>query len=251
MNKNILKIWYYTVIEKALLYGASVWIEALIIYNRGQIDRLHSIQRMFLLKFTRASRTSFTNVLNVLTGIPPLRIVAKAECIKFRVWVNRFNEYNIIVDINLLDKYMPFKNIPSRQRLINLDTNIPNSDYEIYTDGSRFENEIGFAVCILKHETDFQKHLFKLNVLNSVFQAELAAIEFAVYWAVKEKVKVTYILIASLQYLPLIAQIPDLNSLTKLNQTSLRQRTWSAFLGLELMWEFLETNWPINKPNWP
>ncbi|GBM69834.1 hypothetical protein AVEN_198541-1 [Araneus ventricosus] len=123
-------------------------------------------------------------------GIPPLHIVAKDEFIKFRIWVKRSNEYNTIVDINLLDKHMPFTNIPSRQRLINLDSNIPNSDYDIYTDGSRIENETGFAPCILKDETNIQNHLFKLNTFNSVFQAELAAIEFAVNWDVKEKVKV-------------------------------------------------------------
>ncbi|GBM33343.1 Putative protein in type-1 retrotransposable element R1DM [Araneus ventricosus] len=187
MNKNLLKIWYYTVIEKALLYGASVWGGAL---TKNQIDRLHSIQRIFLLKFTRAFRTSSTNVLNVLTGIPPLHIVAKAEFIKFRIWVNRSNEYNTIFDINLLDKYVPFKNIPSRQKLINLDSKISNADYETYTDGSRIQNETGFAVCILKDEINIQNYLFKLNTFNSVFQVELAAIEFAVNWAVKEKVKV-------------------------------------------------------------
>ncbi|GBM32348.1 hypothetical protein AVEN_10680-1 [Araneus ventricosus] len=144
------------------------------------------------MKFTRAFCTSSTNVLNLLTGIPPLHIVTKAEFIKFRIWVNRSNEYNTIVDINLLDKYMPFKNIPSRQRLINLDSNIPNANYEIYTDGSRIENETGFSVCILKDETNMQNHLFKLNTFNSVFQAKLAAIEFEVNWAVKEKVKVKH-----------------------------------------------------------
>ncbi|GBM67803.1 hypothetical protein AVEN_130247-1, partial [Araneus ventricosus] len=78
----------------------------------------------------------------------------------------------------------------STQKLINLDSKISNADYEIYTDGSRIENETGFAVCILKDEINIQKYLFKLNTFNSVFQAELAAIEFAVNWAVKEKVKV-------------------------------------------------------------
>ncbi|GBM37415.1 hypothetical protein AVEN_221557-1 [Araneus ventricosus] len=180
---NLLKIWYYTVTEKALLYGASVWGGAL---TKNQIDRLHSIQRIFLLKFTRAFRTSSTNVLNVLTGIPPLHIVAKAEFIKFRIWVNRSNEFNTIFDINLLDKYVPFKNILSRQKLINLDSKISNADYEIYTDGSRIENETGFAVCILKDEINIQNYLFKLNTFNSVFQAELAAIEFAVNWAQTE-----------------------------------------------------------------
>ncbi|GBN42837.1 hypothetical protein AVEN_115458-1 [Araneus ventricosus] len=107
-----------------------------------------------------------------------------------KIWVNRSNEYNTIFDINLLDKYIPFKNIPSRQKLINLDSKISNADYEICTDGSRNANETGFAVCVLKDEINIQNYLFKLNSYNSVFQAELAAIEFAVNWAVKEKVKV-------------------------------------------------------------
>ncbi|GBM47588.1 hypothetical protein AVEN_77028-1 [Araneus ventricosus] len=138
-----------------------------------------------------AFRTSSTNVLNVHAGIPPLHIVAKAEFIKFRIWLNRSNEYNTIFDINPLDKYVPFKNIPSRQKLIYLDSKISNADYEIYTDGSRIENEAVFAVYILKDEINIQNYLFKLDTFNSVFQAELAAIEFAVNWAVKEKVKVS------------------------------------------------------------
>ncbi|GBM60390.1 hypothetical protein AVEN_156949-1 [Araneus ventricosus] len=85
---------------------------------------------------------------------------------------------------------MPFKNIPSRQRLINLDSNIANAYYEIYTDGSRIENETGYTLCILKDETNIQNHLFKLNIFSSVFQVELVAFEFAANWAVKEKVKV-------------------------------------------------------------
>nr|GBO31943.1 hypothetical protein AVEN_141717-1 [Araneus ventricosus] len=44
-TKNLLKSWYFTVIEKALLYGASVWGGAL---TKTQITRLHSIQRIVL-----------------------------------------------------------------------------------------------------------------------------------------------------------------------------------------------------------
>ncbi|GBO34673.1 hypothetical protein AVEN_136781-1 [Araneus ventricosus] len=75
---------------------------------------------------------------------------------------------------------MPFKNFPFRHRLINLDSNNPNADYEIYTDASRIENETGFAACILKDEINIQNHVFKLNIYNSVFSEN---------WAVKEKVK--------------------------------------------------------------
>ncbi|GBO06904.1 hypothetical protein AVEN_142641-1 [Araneus ventricosus] len=100
VNKNLIKFWYNTVIEKALLYGASVWGGAL---NKYHVDRLHTIQRIFLLKFARGYRTTSTNVLNVLTGIPPLHITAKAEFLKFQIWVRRSGDYNDIINNVQLD----------------------------------------------------------------------------------------------------------------------------------------------------
>ncbi|GBM93759.1 Putative protein in type-1 retrotransposable element R1DM [Araneus ventricosus] len=68
VNKNLIKTWYLTTIEKALLYGASVWGGAL---TKTQIKRLHSIQRIFLLKLSRGYRTTSTNVLSILTDLLP------------------------------------------------------------------------------------------------------------------------------------------------------------------------------------
>ncbi|GBM53609.1 Putative protein in type-1 retrotransposable element R1DM [Araneus ventricosus] len=82
VNKNLIKSWYLTTIKKTLLYGASVWGGAL---TKTQIVRLHSIQRIFLLKLSRGYRTTSTNVLNILTGIPPLHITAEAEYTKFQI----------------------------------------------------------------------------------------------------------------------------------------------------------------------
>ncbi|GBN37065.1 hypothetical protein AVEN_59035-1 [Araneus ventricosus] len=53
---------------------------------RTQTKRLHSIQRIFLVQFTRAYRATSTNALNVLTGIPTLHIVARAMYLKFQIW---------------------------------------------------------------------------------------------------------------------------------------------------------------------
>ncbi|GBM93757.1 Retrovirus-related Pol polyprotein from type-1 retrotransposable element R1 [Araneus ventricosus] len=44
LNKNLITLWYSTVIETALLYGASDWGGDL---TKQQVDRLHSIQRIF------------------------------------------------------------------------------------------------------------------------------------------------------------------------------------------------------------
>ncbi|GBL82186.1 Putative protein in type-1 retrotransposable element R1DM [Araneus ventricosus] len=110
VNKNLIKNWYLTTIEKALLYGANVWGGAL---TKIQLNRLHSIQRVFLSKFTRGYRTTSTNVLNVLTGIPPLHITVEAEFIKFQIWVRRSNKYNHIIESVPLDHNIAIKNIPS------------------------------------------------------------------------------------------------------------------------------------------
>ncbi|GBL59768.1 Putative protein in type-1 retrotransposable element R1DM [Araneus ventricosus] len=101
LDKNLLKSWYFTVIEKALLYGASAWDGAL---TKTQIVRLHSIQRIFLLCFTRTYRATSTNVLNALTGIPSIHVVAKTEHIKFQIWARHFNDYNHIIDNIQLDR---------------------------------------------------------------------------------------------------------------------------------------------------
>ncbi|GBN58782.1 hypothetical protein AVEN_246271-1 [Araneus ventricosus] len=149
---------------------------------------------------------------------------------------------------------MPFRYIPSRQRLINLDSNIPNADYEIYTEGSRIVNETGFAVCILKDETNIQNHLFKLNTFNSVFQAELATIEFAANWAVKEKVNIHTDSPSSISAInsantrsEFVNKVTS-NIFETKNVVGLSWGSW-VFRGRP-MWEFLETKWLTNKPNW-
>ncbi|GBM54092.1 hypothetical protein AVEN_247706-1 [Araneus ventricosus] len=187
MNRNILKVWYFTVIEKALLYGASVWGGAL---TKHHISWLHTFQRVFLLRFTRAYKTTSTNVLNVLTGIPPLNITAKAEFCKFQIWDRHSPIFNHIVNNIPLDSNVNIKNTPSEQKTIILPTTIQDAEFEVYTDGSRIDNETGLAVCIFQQDNNISNFLFKLNSYNSVFQAELEAIHFACNWTLQNNSKI-------------------------------------------------------------
>ncbi|GBM63566.1 hypothetical protein AVEN_161141-1 [Araneus ventricosus] len=98
-------------------------------------------------------------------------------------------------------------------------------------------------------QTPAQHH--QLNTYNSVFQTELAAIEFAANWAVKEKVKVNI-------YTDSLSSISAINSantrsgfINKVKPSIFKAKNMVGFPGLKPMWEFLETNWPTNKPNWP
>ncbi|GBL83728.1 Retrovirus-related Pol polyprotein from type-1 retrotransposable element R1 [Araneus ventricosus] len=187
VDKKLIKSWYLTTIEKSLLYGASVWGGAI---TKTQADRLHSIQRVFLIKFLRGYRTTSTNVLNVLSGIPPLHITAEAEFKKFQIWVRRSNTYNEIIDSIELDSNINIKNMPSDQKFISPPEKLDTPDFEVYTDGSRMEDETGLAVCTFQENNNIHNFLFKLKNYNSVFQAELAAIKYAANWAFNNQFKI-------------------------------------------------------------
>ncbi|GBM96941.1 hypothetical protein AVEN_172533-1 [Araneus ventricosus] len=64
------------------------------------------------------------------------------------------------------------------------------TNFEVYTDGSRIEDETGFAVCIFQENNNIENHLYKLKSHNSVFQAELAAIHCAANWAASKNVSI-------------------------------------------------------------
>ncbi|GBN76058.1 hypothetical protein AVEN_10077-1 [Araneus ventricosus] len=85
---------------------------------------------------------------------------------------------------------MPINNIPSNRKYVSLPPQIQDIDFEVYTDGSRIENETGFAVCTFKDNQNINNFCFKLQPHNSVSQAELAAIQHAANWAASNNYKI-------------------------------------------------------------
>ncbi|GBM80583.1 hypothetical protein AVEN_83648-1 [Araneus ventricosus] len=112
LSKPLIKHWYTTVIEKSLLYGASVWTVTV-----KQIKQLHSTQIFFLIKVTQCYRTSSTNFLNVLTWSPPLHITAQDLQEKFQIRHLRKSKYDVIDNINNLDYFRSVMSIPTRKKL--------------------------------------------------------------------------------------------------------------------------------------
>ncbi|GBO32089.1 hypothetical protein AVEN_72704-1, partial [Araneus ventricosus] len=80
-------------------------------------------------------------------------------------------------------------NVPIELRTLDIIPKVLNNQYEVYTDGSRIGDDTGFSVCILKNGEPFKIFQFKLNKNNTVFQAELAAIDFVVCWALENGVR--------------------------------------------------------------
>ncbi|GBM09849.1 hypothetical protein AVEN_205010-1 [Araneus ventricosus] len=177
IDTRLLKLWYITIIEKAMLYGAGIWGGAL---NSAKIKRLYTIQRVFLLKFTRAYRTTSTQVLNVLTGITPLHLNARSEHHKFQIWVCCSTETGEALEVGELDYNENSTNIPLN---LKINQRIPNSQFEVYTDGSRVDDNTDLSVCIFPKEETPHIYRLKLNTNNIVFQDEPAAIDFGVRWA--------------------------------------------------------------------
>ncbi|GBN43081.1 hypothetical protein AVEN_259971-1 [Araneus ventricosus] len=174
------------VVEKALLYGAAVWGRALTIV---QILKLHSIQRMFLLKLSRSNKTTPTNALNVIIGIPPLHVVIKSLVTRFNIWKLRSDRHIELTDPIKLDFYRDIKGISSNGKIVTFEKDFA-CDYVVYIDVSKIDGNVGFSVCIFERNSLLPVLWYKLNILNSVFQAELAAIDFAAGWVLDKNVKI-------------------------------------------------------------
>ncbi|GBM24693.1 hypothetical protein AVEN_46192-1 [Araneus ventricosus] len=78
-------------------------------------------------------------------------------------------------------------NVPTDSRTIDIKSQITNSQFDVYMDGSRIGDNTGLSVGILKNEHHFKIFKFKLNKNNAVFQVELAAINFAGSWRMASK----------------------------------------------------------------
>ncbi|GBN28880.1 hypothetical protein AVEN_174986-1 [Araneus ventricosus] len=135
-------------------------------------------------------RTTSTQVLGVLDGIPPLYLSAKAEFQNFHVWVLWSSELGLVLDVGELDHFVKLSTVRIEFRIIDIKPQIANSQFEVYTDGYRIGGGCGLSMCNLKNEHPFKIFKFKLSKNIIVFQAELAASNFAVRFSQKNGVKI-------------------------------------------------------------
>ncbi|GBN22473.1 Putative protein in type-1 retrotransposable element R1DM [Araneus ventricosus] len=126
----LLKHWYLSVIQPSVLYGAAVWGGY---FTEKQINILHSIQRVVLIKISKSFRTCPTDALNVFLGLPPLHVVANGFFIKFKIWNARSGDFDFINADNLDLKF----------RIIEFPDIISDADFNVYTDGSGIDGNVG------------------------------------------------------------------------------------------------------------
>ncbi|XP_035204458.1 uncharacterized protein LOC118179396, partial [Stegodyphus dumicola] len=153
--------------------------------------KLFAIQRPFLLSICKAYRTTANFSLCVLTGIPPLHLIATKDSIKARVLQLKEDAY-LNGSTFSASKYespaIPLTYHPAKycNLIINTDASAISSKEcpRAFTDGSKIHGEVGAASIIYSSSSIPTIWQGKLSPENSVYQAELSAIQSAVNKAI-------------------------------------------------------------------
>ncbi|XP_035224704.1 uncharacterized protein LOC118197317 [Stegodyphus dumicola] len=183
LNARIMKLLLTTVINPIINYASAIWARPMTCRKE---KLLNSIQRPFLLNISRAFSTTSTNALQVITGTMSLPIAAETEAI-----------WNTVLQLQRTASFQDTTCIPEEYKAIarkykhhpanhlhNLICNIkntpPTTSYTAYTDGSKIDAKVRAAATLHTStgaETTWQGHL---RQHNSVYQAELTAIQHAI-----------------------------------------------------------------------
>lgn len=185
---SFLKIWYLTVLKKQISYGHEIWFGDL---NYHGLQRLSSCQRVCLLSIVRSYRSVSTNALCVLAGIPPIHLELASSALYYQIihGNSSIEIEGLRIDSGNIMKKLPSYTYP--QYYLNHRINFVNPLVKeaplmnhpiIYTDGSRMTTGVSAAFTVsLKNNTIFEQRI-KLNNFNTIYQAELVAIQEAVDW---------------------------------------------------------------------
>ncbi|GFT27549.1 putative 115 kDa protein in type-1 retrotransposable element R1DM [Trichonephila clavipes] len=164
---SLMKLWYTSVVQPIMSYGAGVWGGSL---TSIQVQKLKSIQRIYLLKITKAYKTSPTDALNILSGIPPIHIVIRSLYFKFQLWSNRNDLLPGLIPATKLDSFISLHQILPDFLSFPINTFEGQSEWEVYTDGSKIDSNVGFAVCIFFGALPLKHISLKFRILTRSFR---------------------------------------------------------------------------------
>lgn len=192
INYSLLRLWYSTVLEKQLTYGSEAWSPFLNVHG---LRKLKSLQRKCILSVSGAYKSSATDGLLTILGIPPLDLIMEINRKKFLLkYINQpVNIQDILInpdeiDFNIIntdiDPTLPIKNIINIENFKQEDINKFNMDLIIYTDGSKNEQGSAYAITANYQNNYIYDYNSRISENNSIFQAELLAIKRAIEWSI-------------------------------------------------------------------
>lgn len=177
LNAHILKEIYKCAVEKMVMYGNEIWFKD----NVRVVTKLRQIQRISLLGITKCYATVSGAGLCVLSGVIPLDIRIREQK---KLYDLRYLNSDIYIDLDRFgcDDVDWGSNIvdPSRDRRIawNLydESCMLDSDYCIFTDGSKLNDNVGFGFIVYKKGVEVYDYSNRINDYCSVFDAEACAV---------------------------------------------------------------------------
>lgn len=179
LPSHFFKIWYTAILQRQLAYGCPVWFPRM--WKSHGIRHLQSAQRSALLLMTRAYRNTSTNALQILTGLPPIDLQLEMESVFART-----TRLGISSDNHFSPLYFPKCSKNSLNPLFDGLQTIKITDYKgdiiIYTDGSKSDVGTGAAFIVKRQDQFIHSWRARLSHQNSIFQAELCAIDKAIDW---------------------------------------------------------------------
>lgn len=228
VKNEILKLWYQVIIEKIVTYGAGVWAGNL---TKKIKEKINSLQRPFLLQMSRGYRTISTDALQIITGNPPLTLVLEYEYHKSKILLLKDIAHTELFFPNTRIQYKSssWQNHPaidSVEHLINTEkhTYTPTETPLIYTDGSRSELGVASAFCALKGDEVLHEWSCRLENYNTIYQAELYAIQQALVWRNRLRERNYKIYTDSLSSLQALTKSPNKHPIVRDIKIALREQ---------------------------
>ncbi|GBN27337.1 hypothetical protein AVEN_21560-1 [Araneus ventricosus] len=184
LSGRVLKILYKRALERIIVYAAPAWWAGSV----NQRNKIITLQRQVLLAVTEAFRTTSTAALHVLSGIEPVDQVCDMETEIYKAKQGQQISTFLGRDIEpiSLDAYVDQWQHPAEISDVRMDPFPSSSSLAIYTDGSKMNNRVGAAFCVLEPELS-SEYLYRLADHNTVFQAELTALHQALLWKKQQR----------------------------------------------------------------
>jgi hypothetical protein len=170
LGHKALKTIYVGEVLPLLLYGAPVWIRTM--EKEKYKKKVIRVQRLIIIKLTKAYRTVSSKALCVITGVTPIHIKIE-EAAELYHQISSHRKDNEHFDNK---KEARFWQHPAAAIIRPSEGIVEDSPLQIYTDGSKTERGVGSGIIVYSSDQNIRSLQFKLhtNCMNN--QAEQLAI---------------------------------------------------------------------------
>jgi ribonuclease HI len=165
-----LKTIYTGGILPLLLYGAPGWKKA--IFKASYKSKLLRVQRLINIRIAKKYRTVSKEALCILTGLTPTSIKIE-EAFQFYEYIRRSTTEEVLFDRDMGVKYWHHH---AETITFLTENNEKTSTIQIFTDGSKSEQDVGAGIVIFKSGNLINSLKYRLNKRCTNNQAEQLAI---------------------------------------------------------------------------